>query len=156
MWQAALLSDAADFYCFIFSKTMWCFISSFPIYTPTKSTGSATTKLFSRTEQNRTEQNALLCCEPVFLIRRRLPQYFTGSITTCFGWEIIRILQIINKMAVSWSQSVKGSSGMNGGRSTPDIGLYGFCVCHLCVIWPPIQWSLSIVTVAVNSSVPEA
>lgn len=107
-------------------------------------------------QQNRTEQNALLCCEPVFLIRRRLPQYFTGSITTCFGWEIIRILQIINKMAVSWSQSVKGSSGMNGGRSTPDIGLYGFCVCHLCVIWPPIQWSLSIVTVAVNSSVPEA
>jgi hypothetical protein len=34
------------------------------------------------------------------LIRRRLPQYFTGSITTYFGGEIIFILEITNRTAV--------------------------------------------------------
>jgi len=77
MWQAALLSDAAD--CYFFFKTMWCFINSFPIYTPNKSTGFAATHLF-----NGTERFAVLRTDS--LIRRKLPQYFTGSTITYFGW----------------------------------------------------------------------
>lgn len=102
---------------------MWCFISSFPISTPTKSTGSVATKLF-----NWRERVALL--RTGSLIRRRLLQYFTGSITTYFGGEIICTLEIINRIAVSWSQPVKGSCGMNGRCSILDGGLQGFCVSH--------------------------
>jgi len=102
---------------------MWCFISSFPIYTPTKSTGSSATNLF-----NRTERVAVLSTES--LIGRGLLQYFTGSITTYFGREIICAFEIINKIAVSWSQSLKGSCGMKGRCSILDNWPYGFCVSH--------------------------
>jgi len=103
---------------------MGCFISSFPIYTPTKTTGSAATKLF-----NRTERVAVL--RTGSLIRRRLLQYFTGSKTTYFGGEIICTFEIINRKAVSWSQSVKVSCGMIGRCSILDNWPCGFCVSHL-------------------------
>jgi len=122
MWQAALLSDTADSYCFFF-KTMWCFTSSFPIYTPTKSTGSAATELF-----NRMERVAVL--RTGSLTRRRLLHYFTGSITTYFGGEIICTFEIINRIAVSWFQSVKESCGMNDQCSILDNWPYGLCVSH--------------------------